>query len=69
MSAIHLARGLTLDAREIATEVTGLIGMRGSGKSNAMGVIAEALLATKVQVVILDYVGSGGAQLPGIHRP
>jgi uncharacterized protein DUF87 len=56
VSKIHLGKGLSFE-RELATEVTGLIGMRGSGKSNAMGVVTEELLRLKVQVIILDYVG------------
>ena len=57
MSKIHLGRGLSFDARELATEVTALYGMRGSGKSNTAAVIVEGCLASKVQVIILDYVG------------
>ena len=57
MKTVHLARGLTLPAAELATEVVASLGMRGSGKSNGAGVIAEGLLAAKVQLIVLDYVG------------
>lgn len=53
---ITLAPGLTVPASELATQVVAALGMRGSGKSNAMAVIAEGLLAADVQVIILDYV-------------
>jgi hypothetical protein len=57
MKTIHLARGLTLPAAELATEVVASLGQRGSGKSNGAGVIAEGLLAAGVQVIVLDHVG------------
>lgn len=57
MSKIHLAKGLSVDAAELASQVVAAIGMRGSGKSNIMAVIAEQLLAAEIQVLILDYVG------------
>jgi hypothetical protein len=53
---ITLAPGLSVPAAELATQVVAALGMRGSGKSNTMAVIAEGLLATDVQVIILDYV-------------
>jgi hypothetical protein len=53
---ITLAPGLTVRASELATQVVAALGMRGSGKSNSMAVIAEGLLAADVQVIILDYV-------------
>ena len=57
MKTIHLARGLTLPAAELATEVVASLGQRGSGKSNGAGVIAEGLLTAGVQVIVLDHVG------------
>jgi hypothetical protein len=54
---IELAPGLKVKPAEVATQVIATLGMRGSGKSTTMAVIAEGLLAAKVQVVILDYVG------------
>lgn len=57
MSKVRLAPGLEFDAAELATEVTAAIGIRGSGKSNALGVIAEGLLGAGIQVVVLDPVG------------
>jgi hypothetical protein len=57
MSKVHLAKGLSVDAAELASQVLAAIGMRGSGKSNIMAVIAEQLLLAKIQVLILDYVG------------
>lgn len=57
MKTIHLARGLTIPAADLATEVVASLGQRGSGKSNGAGVIAEGLLASGVQVIVLDHVG------------
>jgi uncharacterized protein len=57
MSKIHLAKGLSVPAEEIATQVVAALGMRGSGKSNIMAVIVEGLIAARVQVLVLDYVG------------
>jgi len=57
MKTVHLARGLTLPAAELATKVTGAFGIRGSGKSNLMSVVIEGLLAARVQVIVLDPVG------------
>ena len=57
MKTIHLSRGLTLPAADLATEVVASLGQRGSGKTNGAGVIAEGLLAAGVQVIVLDHVG------------
>jgi len=57
MKTIHLARGFTLPAAELATEVVASLGQRGSGKSNGAAVIAEGLLEANVQVIVLDHVG------------
>jgi uncharacterized protein len=57
MKTVHLARGLTLPAAELATEVVASLGQRGSGKSNGAAVIAEGLLEASVQVIVLDHVG------------
>lgn len=57
MKTVHLARGLTLPAVELATEVVASLGQRGSGKSNGAGVVAEGLLAAGIQVIVLDHVG------------
>ena len=57
MSLLSLGRGLKVDPTKLATQVVAALGMRGSGKSNSMAVIAEGLLAAKIPVVVLDYVG------------
>lgn len=57
MKSVHLARGLTLPAAELATKVIGNFGIRGSGKSNTMSLIIEQLLDAKIQVIVLDPVG------------
>lgn len=57
MKTINIARGLTLPAAELATEVIASLGQRGSGKSNGAGVVAEGLLAAGIQVIVLDHVG------------
>jgi hypothetical protein len=54
---VRLADGLTVPAAELATKVVAALGMRGSGKSNEMAVIAEQLLAAGIQVIVLDDVG------------
>ena len=56
-SKLVIAPGLTFDAAELATEVVASLGNRGGGKSNGAAVIAEGLIASAVQVVVLDYVG------------
>lgn len=57
MAKIHLGKNLSLPAAELATKIVSALGMRGSGKSNLMTVIAEQLLAAGIQVVVLDDVG------------
>lgn len=57
MIAVHLGKGLDVDAHDLATSVWAAIGARGSGKTNDAGVIAEQLLGVKIPVVILDPVG------------
>jgi hypothetical protein len=57
MSKVHLAPGLSVPAAELATKVVAALGMRGSGKSNEMAVIAEQLLGAGIQVIVLDDVG------------
>jgi hypothetical protein len=57
MKTVHLARGLTLPAAELATKVTGAFGIRGSGKSNLMSAVVEQLLDVGIQVIVLDPVG------------
>jgi uncharacterized protein DUF87 len=54
---VTIGDGLAMSALELATQVTAAIGMRGSGKSNVMAVIAEQLLGVGIPVVVLDYVG------------
>jgi uncharacterized protein len=54
---IELAPKLRFNARELATEVVASLGNRGGGKSNGAALLAEALLDTGVQVIVLDYVG------------
>lgn len=57
MKMVKLADGLSFPAAELATQVVAALGMRGSGKSNAMTVIVEGLLIARIQVLVLDYVG------------
>lgn len=57
MKTVHLARGLTFPAAELATKVTGNFGIRGSGKSNTMSLVIEQLLDANIQVIVLDPVG------------
>lgn len=57
MTKVHLGKNLSLPAAELATKIVSALGMRGSGKSNLMTVIAEQLLAAGIQVVVLDDVG------------
>jgi uncharacterized protein len=57
MTKVHLAPGLSVPAAELATKVVAALGMRGSGKSNVMGSIAEQLLAADIQVIVFDDVG------------
>ena len=54
---VHLAPGLSLPAAKLATTVTAILGIRGSGKSNLAAVIAEGFLDAKIPVIILDRVG------------
>lgn len=57
MKTVHLARGLTLPAAELSTLVVGLLGNRGSGKSNTAFKIIEGQLDAGIPVIVLDYVG------------
>jgi uncharacterized protein len=57
MKTVHLARGLTFPAAELSTLVVGLLGNRGSGKSNTAFCIIEGQLDAGIPVVVLDYVG------------
>jgi hypothetical protein len=54
VKTIHLAKGLDLPADEAATQRYALVGLPGMGKSNAAGVLIEALLDHKEQVIVLD---------------
>lgn len=54
---IKLGDKLSVPAVGLATSVSALIGMRGSGKSNLAAVIVEGLCGLKIPVVVLDYVG------------
>jgi hypothetical protein len=54
---MKLAKGLDIPAVALATQVVAALGMRGSGKSNLMGVIAEGLLDEGIQCIFLDSVG------------
>ncbi len=55
--SVEIGDGLRLDAYMLATSVTACIGIRGSGKTNGAGVIAEGVLTAGIQVVVLDQVG------------
>ncbi len=57
MKKISLGPSLFVNPAEAATQVIAALGMRGSGKSNIMAVLVEGMLSSKVQVVVLDYVG------------
>lgn len=57
MSFIALGPKLRVRADEYATQVVAALGMRGSGKSNVIAVGVEGLLAARIPVVVLDYVG------------
>lgn len=53
MTKLRLADDLQLPA-EIAGQTVGLVGIRGSGKTNTAGVIAEELLDRHQPIVVLD---------------
>lgn len=57
MAKIRLAPDLAFDSADLATKVVAALGMRGSGKSNVMAVIAEGLMDQGIPVVVLDHVG------------
>ena len=54
---LKIARGLDLPI-DAVTQTFGMIGRRGSGKTNAAGLPVEELLDHRAQVVILDPVGN-----------
>jgi uncharacterized protein len=54
---ITLGPGLRLQAVELATSVTSVLGIRGAGKSNLSAVVVEGLLDAGIPVVVLDRVG------------
>lgn len=53
MTQLHLARNFALPI-DAVTSTTGILGIRGSGKTHTAVVIAEEMLATGMQVVVLD---------------
>jgi hypothetical protein len=53
MSKIQLAPNLTLPL-DIAGETIGILGIRGSGKTNTAGVLAEELLDRHYPIVVID---------------
>lgn len=53
MKKLHLASDLALPA-DIAGQTLALVGIRGSGKTNTAGVIAEELLTLNQPIVVLD---------------
>lgn len=57
MKTVRVGKDLKLDAQALATSVTALLGIRGSGKSTTAGVIAEGLMDAGIPVVIIDQVG------------
>jgi predicted kinase len=57
MKKVHVGKGLDLDALALATSVTALLGIRGSGKSTTAGVIAEGLMDAGIPVIVIDQVG------------
>ena len=57
MRKIVLASNLRLSAVELATSVTSVLGIRGSGKSNLAAVLVEGFLDAQIPVVVLDRVG------------
>lgn len=54
---LHLADNLALPA-EAVTQTFGILGVRGSGKSNTAVVMAEEMLGAKLPFVVIDPVGS-----------
>ncbi len=54
---VAVGKHLAFDAQALATSVTALLGIRGSGKSTTAGVIAEGLMDADIPVVIIDQVG------------
>lgn len=57
MGELLIADGLPMPAEEAASQVFGVLGRRGSGKTYAAGKLVEELHDTGAQVVILDPVG------------
>lgn len=52
---LHVGQGKTLELPiDAVTETFAILGIRGSGKTNTAGVIAEELLANGQQVVVVD---------------
>lgn len=53
MKQLQLAKNLALPI-EMAGQAVALVGIRGSGKTNTAGVIAEELLEQHQQIVVID---------------
>lgn len=54
---IHLAQGLSLDAEELLTSATGIVGKRGRGKSGAVKRLMEELVRVSLPFVCFDPAG------------
>lgn len=67
---LHVGQGKTLELPiDAVTETFAILGIRGSGKTNTAGVIAEELLANGQQVVVVDPTDSwwGDILFPDSH--
>jgi hypothetical protein len=56
---IYLGKGLSVEATALASQIVAALGMRGSGKSNSMAVIAEGLLHHRIQIELRFGARSG----------
>lgn len=75
MKLLRLGKGLTFPMHAI-TETFAVLGVRGSGKSNAAAVMAEEMFKAELPFVVIDPVGSwwglrssGDGKRPGLEIP
>ncbi len=54
---LNISNDLNLDLEEIIGQCIGILGIRGSGKSNTAGVIFEELLRNNYHLTIVDIDG------------
>jgi len=57
MRALHIAPGLSLPP-SVVTQTIGVLGIRGSGKSNAAAVLIEHLFAAGLPFCVVDPTGT-----------